>query len=401
MDKYEIIHLAINYNDLQPVETPWKMVPAGFYHPNHEGFFEAADPYGFSKINTYVESFNPDVTFINNDFPVVANYLGRDKPTTFAQHDTKKVIYSPLDSVPFPRNFSAMTKPFDKTIAYSYWQKEQMLRSDPIFMDLPVIYHGVDTETYFPIEKEEAKKRLGEVFKKYNKGAKIPDFRGVWIVYFVGTNQWRKDIPALFRGYAAFRERFADQQMFLIPHTSAQPMSPNGGGWSLYNLRDLTGLRDAVLMQNANIFTAEEMNIFYNAADVLAYPTRGEGFGLPSLEAMATKTAVIATRFGPQFELHSEGRGYFIDVDDYEPGNVSAFTYFAKPSWRSLAQQLAYVYTHPDEAREVAERAYKWALLHTWDKKAQQLDKILESVCQSPLSTQSKSQSTQKRRKKR
>lgn len=398
--KYEILHLAINYNDLEPVDTPWKTIPAGFYHPNSDGWFEATDPYGFSKINTYAEKFDPDITFINNDFPVVYQYLGKpDDPSLFAKHRSHKVVYCPLDSVPFPPLFAKMAEPFDEVIAYSYWQQGLMSQVSDKFRDVPVIYHGVNPDIYFPIDKPTAKKMLRDVFKKYNKQAKVPTFENVYIVYFVGTNQWRKDLPALFRGYAAFRNQFPEDQMFLIPHTNTTPMSPTGGGWSLHNLRDLTGLRDAVLMQQANIFTEEEMNIFYNAADVLAYPTRGEGFGLPSMEAMATKTPVIATRFGPQFELHSEGRGYFIDVEDYEPGNMSAFTYFAKPSWRSLAQQLSYVYTHQDEAREVAERAYKWSTLHSWESKAKQLDQVLTRVCQSPSNSQSLSQSTPKRRK--
>lgn len=401
LDKYEIIHLAINYNDLVPESTPWKMVPAGFYHPNGEGMYEASDPYGFLKMNTYVESFDPDVVFLNNDFPVVSRYLGPvGEPSRLAQHRSKKIIYSPLDSIPFPPVFSKVVEMFDQTIAYSYWQHQQMLSVMPDLLQMPVIYHGIDTDVYYPIDKKEAKKELHEVFAKYNKGANIPNFEDIYIVYFVGTNQWRKDIPALFRGYTAFRSQFKEP-IFLIPHTNATPMNPGAGGWSLYNLRDLTGMKDAVLMQNANIFTPEEMNIFYNAADVLAYPTRGEGFGLPSIEAMATKTPVIATRFGPQFELHSEGRGYFIDVEDYEPGNVSAFTYFAKPSWRSLAQQLTYVYTHREEAAEVAERAYKWAIRHTWDSKAQQLDKVITECLQSPSNSRSQLQSSPKRRKKR
>lgn len=390
---WDITHLAINYNDLEPVDTPWRIVPAGFYHPTLDGTgYEAYDPFGFTKADQWVRHFDPDVVFINNDFPVVDRYLGTPDDLTFlGKHRSKKVIYCPLDSWPCPLGFTKTARRFDLTICYSYWQKDLMLRSDPDLPDMPVLYHGVDTSVYYPIPKWEAKKALSATFRKYNRGKPIPDFRKAYIVYFVGTNQWRKDIPALFRGYNDFRRMHPDDEMFLIPHTSAMPMSPAHGGWVLYNLRDLTGLENAVLMQNANIFTEEEMNIFYNAADVLAFPTRGEGFGLPSVEAMATKTPVIATRFGPQYEIHSDKRGYFIDVDDYEPGLMSSYTYFAKPSWRSLAKQLEYVYTHQDEAKEVAETAYEWVQQHTWKSKAEQLDRILTDLCQSPSSNPSPS----------
>lgn len=379
---WDILHLAINYNDLEPVTLPWKMIPAGFFAPTNNGRFEASDPYGYTKINPYVRSFDPDIALLNNDFPVLVRYLGNTKePSAFYKHRCKKVIYSPLDSMPFPEPFYRSCLAWDRVVAYTYWQKEQMCSVDPErFEDMPVLYHGVNLDNYFPMDKNEAKKELTSVFQKYNKESEIPDFTKSYIVYFVGTNQWRKDIPALFRGYMKFRNNHPDDDFFLIPHANAVPMSPTNGGWHLYNLRDLTGLQSAVLMEYANIFTEEEMNIFYNAADVLAYPTRGEGFGLPSLEAMATKTPVIATKFGPQEEIHSGGRGYFIDVDDYEPGNLSAVTYFAKPSWQSLAQQLEYVYTHRDEAKETAERAYQWVQAHTWDAKAGEMDTILKDV---------------------
>ena len=383
---WDILHMAINYNDLEPVELPWKMVPAGFYHPMENGRYEAYDPYGFNKVNTWVKTFDPDIVLINNDFPVVSRYLGTDEePTPFAKHRSHKVIYSPMDSWPFPPMWALMARRFDQVISYSYWQKDMMCAVDTEMVDMPVIYHGVDTRTYFPIDKREAKARLRDVFVRYNKNAKnIPNFEDAYIVYFVGTNQWRKDIPALFRAFNEFRRQHPEKKIFLIPHTSAMPMSPTHGGWSLYALRDLTGLESAVLMQYANIFTEDEMNVFYNAADVLAFPTRGEGFGLPSIEAMAAKTPVIATRFGPQYEIHMEKRGYFIEVDDYEPGNMTALTYFAKPSWKSLFQQLMWVYDNPEDASAIAENAYKWVVNHTWDSKAQQFHDVLTDVLGRP-----------------
>jgi glycosyltransferase involved in cell wall biosynthesis len=370
---------------LEPAETPWKLVPAGFYSADPSGYYNAQDPFGYTKAQTWVKSFDPDIVFMNNDFPVVIRYIADlQKRTliTMGEHPSKKVIYSPLDSFPFPPSFADISSNFDEVIAYSYWQKEQMCEVAEGFEEVPVMYHGYDPDVYYPMPKREAKKELGKIFRKYNRGVYVPDFRNKFLVYFVGTNQWRKDLPVLFKGYTAFRKLHEDDGMFLIPHTAASPMSPTHGGWNLYNLRDVLGLKDAVLMQNANIFTEEEMNIFYNAADVLAFPTRGEGFGLPSLEAMITKTPVIATKFGPQEELHANGRGYFIDVEDYDPGPMSALTLFPKPSWRSLTEQLEYVYTHRDEAEEVAERAYQWAKPHTWESKAKQLEGIFDSVCQ-------------------
>lgn len=397
--EYEILQLGINYNDLDgDPRVPWKVIPAGFYHPTANGVFEASDAYGLIKAESYIQSFDPDVVLLNNDFPVVRDYmLRKGEPTGFAKHRSKKIIYAPMDSYPFPPVFVDIAKMFDEVVAYSYFQLDMMIQADPIFSDVPVVYHGVDTETYHPIDKSIAKQMVMEIFAKYNKDIKVPDLRDKFLVYFVGTNQWRKDIPTLFRAFAEFNKTHPDA--FLIPHTSSMPMSIAHGGWSLNNLRDLTGLKNSVLFQNANIFTSNEMNYFYNAADVLAFPTRGEGFGLPSFEAMATKTPVVATRFGPQWEIHSDGRGYFIELADLIVGQRFAYTYFAQPSWQSLNERLSYIYDNRQEAQEVAETAYEWVKDQTWDSKAQQMHGIIKR-CLLPSNRRSRSKSTSRRRKK-
>lgn len=374
---YEILQLGINYNDLDGEPgVPWKVIPAGFYHPTSHGF-GASDPYGLMKADKYAIVFDPDIVFINNDFPVANDYLERDgKQTALGKHRSLKILYAPLDSWPFPPLFAEFAKKFHKVISYSYFQLDLMTARDNTFGGTPVVYHGIDPANYFPMEKPVAKQMVMETFHKYNPKAKIPDLTNRFLVYFVGTNQWRKDLPALFRAFVAFNAKYPEA--FLIPHTSAVPMSDSHGGWALYNLRDLTGLKNSVLYADANIFTHTEMNYFYNAADVLAFPTRGEGFGLPSFEAMATKTPVIATRFGPQHEIHTDGRGYFIDVEDFDVGLRHAWTYFARPSWRSLAERLEYVREHPEEATAVAEKAYEWVKDQTWESKSAQVDGIIK-----------------------
>jgi glycosyltransferase involved in cell wall biosynthesis len=397
--EYEILQLGINYNDYYGHPgVPWTVIPAGFYHPVN-GVMEAADPYGHLKLEQYLKVFDPDIVFINNDFPVGADYMRStkgNKPTALAKHRSVKILYAPMDSWPFPPIFDEYASYFDQVIAYSQFQKDMMVQRDKKWADVPVVYHGVDTDTYFPIEKKLAKQMVMETFAKFGAD-KVPDLLNSFLVYFVGTNQWRKDLPTLFRAFVKFNEQYP--KAFLIPHTSAMPMGPTNGGWALYNLRDLTGLKHSVLFKDANIFSPTEMNYFYNAADVLAYPTRGEGYGLPSIEAMATKTPVIATQFGPQEELHADGRGFYIEVDGYEVGQRGAYTYYARPKWQSLAERLAFVHDNPEVANVVAERAYEWAVTQTWESKALEMHEIIQK-CLPLLNRRSTSKSTRARRKK-
>lgn len=372
--KYDITHLAINWLDIAPNDAPWNKVAAGFWYPNG-GRWEANDPFGRTKLHNYMMSGDWDAVVINNDYPVAHGYMLDDegRESALAQSSALKVLYAPLDSSPCPSGFASVASMFDINIAYTKWQREQMKEVDKRFGDMPVMYHGIDHDIYKPMDKREAKEQLEEIFARHNNG-KAPKLVDKYIVYFVGTNQWRKDLPALFRAYADFHKKV--KSAFLIPHTSAMPSQINGG-WQLRHLAQLTDVNDAVIMDNASQFTQKEMAVFMNAADVLAYPTRGEGFGIPSLEAMACKTPVVATKFGPQRELHDNGRGYFIKVADTVPGEPGCLTYFALPDWRDLSRQLYHVYANQDEAEAIAERAHGWAQEHTWASKATQLDGII------------------------
>jgi glycosyltransferase involved in cell wall biosynthesis len=376
--KYDILHLGINYNELMPSEVPWKVISSGFWHFNGQQW-QQDDPYGTMKTERYIENFDPDVFMVNNDFPVADKYWS-DKdgePSNFAKHRSKKILYAPLDSEPCPPFFATSAKKWDMVIMYTHWQRAMMADRDESFKDAPVLYHGYDPQVFAPMDKQEARERLTEVLLRKNPKAKLPDLSKKYIVYFNGTNQFRKDLWVLFRAFADFRQKV--KNAFLIPHTDMVP-SPGSGGWYLPNLAGMAEIQDLLLMNNAHVFQPEEVALFYNSADVMAYPTRGEGFGLPSFEAMATKTPAIVTKFGPQEELHKNGRGYFIRVQEQLAAINHGWTLFALPDWRDLARQLYHVYANEDEAERIAERAFNWVQQFSWQNQGAQLDGIIQKM---------------------
>ena len=63
-------------------------------------------------------------------------------------------------------------------------------------------------------------------------------------------------------------------------------------------------------------YTAEQMSDLYASADCFIYPSRGEGFGLPPREAMATGLPVILTRWSALEDIAYERMAY--PLTDYK-----------------------------------------------------------------------------------
>jgi len=58
-----------------------------------------------------------------------------------------------------------------------------------------------------------------------------------------------------------------------------------------------------------------DMPSLYRAADAYVMPTRGEGWGIPFMEAMAMGLPVIGTRWGGHLDFMNDENSYLIDID--------------------------------------------------------------------------------------
>jgi len=102
----------------------------------------------------------------------------------------------------------------------------------------------------------------------------------------------------------------------------------------------------------------------YRACDIFVAPFRGEGFGLPIAEAMASGLPVIVTRVGPMLDLCDEHTARFLPftraevpphIAGAEPGQ-SPF-WWAEPDTESLARHMRELVENPEEARAMGARA--------------------------------------------
>ncbi len=156
-----------------------------------------------------------------------------------------------------------------------------------------VIYPGRD-EAFHPIPPSQA----ADVARRYG-------LSGPYILY-VGALGSHKNVTGLLRAYQLAREEGKISAKLLIVG------SRHWGDEALTLLRTLR-VRDDIVAPG---FVSEaDLPPLYAGAELFAFPSRYEGFGLPVLEAMACGTPVIVSRAGALPEVAGEA-GLYVDPED-------------------------------------------------------------------------------------
>jgi glycosyltransferase involved in cell wall biosynthesis len=104
-------------------------------------------------------------------------------------------------------------------------------------------------------------------------------------VLAVGTLEPRKNLPTLLRAFAAIRGK--------LPHDLVM-IGPDG--WMTGELwRTIRELDLGGRLRMTGFVSDEELGAWYSAADLFAFPSYYEGFGLPAVEAMRCGAPVLAS----------------------------------------------------------------------------------------------------------
>ena len=107
-------------------------------------------------------------------------------------------------------------------------------------------------------------------------------------ILFVGTIEPRKNLPLFLRAYERYRERAGRRAAMLV--LAGAP------GWQAETeMATIEGLRRAGKLVWFDRPNDEQLLLLYNAAALLAVPSRYEGFGLTAIEGMACGTPVLAS----------------------------------------------------------------------------------------------------------
>lgn len=206
--------------------------------------------------------------------------------------------------------------------------------------DVPVMPLGVDTSVYKP--DAAARREFRESF-----GMTEDDF----VVGSVGLNYAddRKGFVPLLAAFKRFLENVPKAYLYLHTHAGTGVFSNTV---KLQEYIRYLGIGNRVIFPDEiqydlGIHEASYLAMVYNVMDVFCLPTKGEGFGLPLIEAQACGTPVIVTATTSGTELGAFGFTIPPTFDDIEylptmnervslrPSRILSALDVAHEEWRS------------------------------------------------------------------
>ena len=147
-------------------------------------------------------------------------------------------------------------------------------------------------------------------------------------------------------------------------------------GWGQNQLPDIVDPRVSIITED---WYRDQMLDWLHAADAMVFASKGEGFGMPPREAIATGLPTILTDNTGMKPMCDPRYTFPIPVGKVEDSPLGGNWYV--PDWDALIETMRWIYDHREEAAKKGWKASKWfALKHGPEVVGQHLLDIIEGV---------------------
>jgi glycosyltransferase involved in cell wall biosynthesis len=291
-------------------QLPWlKVVHYGFqrliaaqplegrdYPPNIEVIDAAAlekplkQGFGYEQLPAEIARVKPNIVMIYNDMAVISQFMEAIKRSGIERNFQTWFYVDQVYDCQLNMFIEVINREADRVFAFTQAWKD-CLKEQGVHRPIDVIAHGFDDSVFKPVPKSYARKALN-----------LPE--NVTILLSINRNQPRKRYDLLIMAFVELIAKYPSQQIVLLCVCD----KGEKGGWNLFEIfaRELKQ-RSLPLQQFGNRlmissrdmeFRDEDINMFYNAADLCVATADGEGFGLCTFESMGVGVPQVVPDVG-------------------------------------------------------------------------------------------------------
>lgn len=323
---------------------------------------------------TTIQKENPTIVLIYNEIGILAGYLEELRRSSLKRTFQ---VWAYLD-----QNYDTHPQPFidiinrdcDRLFAYSKAWREN-LKGQGVTRPIDIMNVGVDTRIYRTIPKEIARQSAG-----------IP--KDVFIFLNANKNLPRKRLDLLIIAFVRLILKYPTKSIFLMCIAD----KGDRGGYQLFdifakelesNKANIDTFSNRLLISNQQMpYRDEDMNMFYNMADVCVSTSEAEGWGLTNLESMAAAVPQIVPDTIAFNEYCNSDNSIMIKATEhnymplaYSPIGGIAHCVTSENIFLAMEKYLL-----ENELRELHRAKAKEVVKYTWGKAVKNLVRRMEEL---------------------
>ena len=339
---------------------------AALEQPFEQGF-------GFKQLPDVIKRVQPDIVMIYNDMSVVGKFIIDMDKAGIAGSVKTWVYCDQVYTTQLQGYLDMLNLKAERIFAFTSGWK-QCLKDQGITRPIDVLLHGFEADLYRPLPRNEIRKNL-----------KIPEEAFVYLN--VNRNQPRKRYDILVMAFVELVVKYPTKPIFMMCICD----KGEKGGWWLFELYqrelklrgvpvDQFGGRLMISSQDM-VFKDEDINIFYNCADVGVNSADGEGWGLCNFEQMGVGVPQVVPNIGGFKEFCNKDNSTLVEATQkyylpmvYSPVGGEAWAMDSHDLCLGMEEYL--LDSSKKEAHGIAAR--KTVLGYTWERAVEPLVRRLK-----------------------
>ncbi|MDO8529362.1 MAG: glycosyltransferase family 1 protein [bacterium] len=340
----------------------FELTPTEF--PNYQ-FISKNFPIYWTQTRFAVELWKGDYDALWMPMQALPFVRRRKLKTTVTIHDLAFKYFPNLFLQKDLRRLNLLTdfaiKHCDKIIAVSHSTKSDILKLYPQAREekIKVIHHGFDEKLFGENYSEEAVDTILSKFQISAIGGSAYGGQNTKYILYVGALQPRKNLEVLIEAF----DKIKNLSRSNLDRSELKLVLAGGKGWlwgDIIKRIEKSPYRNDIILTGTISF--EDLVILYKNAAMFVFPSLYEGFGMPILEAFASKVPVISAKNSSLTEIGGDAALYFNEKDSND-----------------LALKMQTILEDEDLKNELIKKGEKRLQNFSWDKCAKETMEFIKS----------------------